>query len=77
MSVELVSLRLLGHLPDWSHEPEIEKRDVFLIRRSKMEMLKTIWNYALDVGNELVPKKRYALLLGVAVGAIAVGWWMY
>jgi len=42
-----------------------------------MEMLKTIWNYALDVGNELVPKKRYALLLGVAVGAIAVGWWMY
>ena len=38
-----------------------------------MEMLKNIWIYLLDVGNELVPKKRYALLLGLVAG-FAAGW---
>jgi len=33
-----------------------------------MEMLKVVWNYLLDVGNELIPKKRYALLIGLVAG---------
>lgn len=40
------------------------------------EMLKTIWNYALDVGNELIPKKRYALALGLVIGFVA-GWMLF
>lgn len=40
------------------------------------EMLKTIWNYLLDVGNELIPKKRYALLLGLIAG-LSAGWMLF
>lgn len=40
-------------------------------------MLKTIWEYALDTGNDLIPKKRYALLVGLICGGLAVGWWVY
>lgn len=40
------------------------------------EMLKSIWTYALEVGSDLIPKKRYALLLGLVTG-LAVGWWAF
>ena len=60
MSVESVRFRLRGKT-DW---------------RSKMEMLKTIWTYLMDVGNELIPKKRYAFALGVLV-ALAGSWMIF
>jgi len=46
-------------------------------RKSKMEMVKIVWNYLIDVGGEIVPKKRYALLVGLICGGLAVGWWVY
>lgn len=41
-----------------------------------MEMLKIIWNYALETGSDLIPKKRYALALGLLIGFIA-GWQVF
>jgi len=58
--------------------PKLETVDKLLQyrRRSKMEMLKEFWNYALDVGNELIPKKRYAFALGLLV-ALAGSWMLF
>jgi len=41
-----------------------------------MEMLRTIWEYLLEVGAELIPKKRYALGLGLLIGLLA-GWTLF
>lgn len=41
-----------------------------------MEMLKVVWNFLMDTGNELIPKKRYAVLLGVLLG-LAAGWMLF
>ena len=41
-----------------------------------MEMLKMVWTYLMDVGNELIPKKRYAFALGVLV-ALAGSWMIF
>lgn len=41
-----------------------------------MEMLKVIWEFMLDTGNELIPKKRYALALGLLTGFVA-GWMLF
>lgn len=38
-----------------------------------MEMLKIVWTYLIDVGGEVVPKKRYALALGFVAG-LSLGW---
>ena len=41
-----------------------------------MEMLKIVWEFLMDTGNELIPKKRYALLLGVILG-LSAGWMLF
>jgi len=41
-----------------------------------MEMLKIIWNFLLESGDQMIPKKRYALALGLLVGFVAA-WWVF
>jgi len=38
-----------------------------------MGMLKIVWNYLLDAGDDLIPLKRYAFLIGLA-GGFLVGY---
>jgi len=40
-----------------------------------MEMLKVVWNFLMDTGNELIPKKRYAFAVGFVVALL--GSWMF
>jgi len=40
-----------------------------------MEMLKTIWEFVLETGNELIPKKRYAFAAGFVIALL--GSWMF